>query len=196
MGEKMAKAVVKWLLNDDVETSGIYEVYMYGMGQIFNNLFNILTALTIGFLFGETLVSVVYVVAFAFLRSYAGGYHASTPMRCYALTVASIIAVLLAVKYASFNPICLTSLFIMSSIVILMLTPVDTVNKRLDGIEHIHYRKKAIIAWMIENLVIIVCIMFRWVFIAEGIIVSYVILSLSLILGRVLNAKGAESNNI
>lgn len=55
----------------------------------------------------------------------------------------SIILVLLTVKYVSLGVFCLLLLFIMSSIVILLLAPIDTINKRLDEIEHIHYRKKA-----------------------------------------------------
>ena len=138
MGKKLTKAVANWLLYDDMETGELNEIYMYGVGQLGINIFNMLTALTIGFLFGELLVSVVYIISFVFLRSYAGGYHASTPMRCYALTVASIILVLLTVKYVSLRVFCLLLLFIMSSIVILLLAPIDTINKRLDEIEEIH----------------------------------------------------------
>ena len=187
MGEKMAKVVVNWLLNDDTETEGLYEVYMYGVEQILINLFNILTALTIGFLFGEILVSVVYVIAFASLRLYAGGYHASTPMRCYALTVASIIVVLLAVKYVSFSVFCLISLFIMSSNVILLLAPVDTMNKRLDEVEHIHYRKRAIIVWAVECLIAISAAVLHSIPVLESIIFSQLTIAMSLICGELQN---------
>lgn len=46
-------------------------------------------------------------------------------------------------EYVSLSVFCLLLLFIMSSIVILLLAPIDTINKRLDEIEHIHYRKKS-----------------------------------------------------
>ena len=64
MGKKLTKAVANWLLYDDMETGELNEIYMYGVGQLGINIFNMLTALTIGFLFGELLVSVVYIISF------------------------------------------------------------------------------------------------------------------------------------
>ena len=68
MGKKLTKAVANWLLYDDMETGELNEIYMYGVGQLGINIFNMLTALTIGFLFGELLVSVVYIISFVFLH--------------------------------------------------------------------------------------------------------------------------------
>lgn len=195
MGKKLTKAVANWLLYDDMETGELNEIYMYGVGQLGINIFNMLTALTIGFLFGELLVSVVYIISFVFLRSYAGGYHASTPMRCYALTVASIILVLLTVKYVSLSVFCLLLLFIMSSIVILLLAPIDTINKRLDEIEHIHYRKKASVVLALECLIVILSLVFHNILFLESIIFSQFTIAISLICGELKNYLQSDSLN-
>ena len=195
MGKKLTKAVANWLLYDDMETGELNEIYMYGVGQLGINIFNMLTALTIGFLFGELLISVVYITSFVFLRSYAGGYHASTPMRCYALTVASIILVLLTVKYVSLSVFCLLLLFIMSSIVILLLAPIDTINKRLDEIEHIHYRKKASVVLALECLIVILSLVFHNILFLESIIFSQFTIAISLICGELKNYLQSDSVN-
>lgn len=75
------------------------------------------------------------------IRSYAGGYHASSTLRCYILTNIAIIVVLSAMKFITFSSTFLGCLSVMNSMVILILAPVDTENKRLDEIECIHYRK-------------------------------------------------------
>ena len=76
---------------------------------------------------------------------------------------------------------------VMNSMVILILAPVDTENKRLDEIECIHYRKKTIIVWSVEVVITIFCAILQYKLIAESVIFAQVVLSLSLICGQIHN---------
>lgn len=61
-------------------------LYEYGLRQMFATILNILTMLLIGFIMGLAVPAMVYTIAYIPLRVYAGGYHASTPQRCWAFS--------------------------------------------------------------------------------------------------------------
>ena len=70
-----------------------------------------------------------------------GGYHASTPLGCYLLTTLIITVALSVMKYLEISILIYLVLLMVSSVIVYMLTPVEAVNKELDKIEKIIYRK-------------------------------------------------------
>lgn len=68
------------VLNLDSET---YEVMYYGMFVCVTNLASILSVIIIGALLKELENTVIFLTCFMPLRLYVGGYHASTPLKCY-----------------------------------------------------------------------------------------------------------------
>ena len=57
----------------------------------------------IGLLFNMICESIIFMVSYSILRIYAGGYHASTPIRCYLFSIVMIVAVLLLMKSIPWN---------------------------------------------------------------------------------------------
>ena len=74
-------------------------LYEYGLRQMFATILNILTMLLIGFIMGLAVPAMVYTIAYIPLRVYAGGYHASTPQRCWAFSAIMLWIALCIVKY-------------------------------------------------------------------------------------------------
>lgn len=74
---------------------------------------------------------------------------------------------------------------IVSSLVILVLSPVGTANKPLDEIEIKIYRKKTIIVWCIEICVALVLFVLNVTDIYISIVLAQVLISLALIFGKV-----------
>lgn len=128
------------------------EIYIYGINQIFVSVLNVSSALIIGLILGMFLESVVLMVAYIPLRSFAGGYHAKTPVRCYFASLFLIFAVLLFCKYVPYNLFLHGGMMIVSSLVIIFLCPVQDNNKPLDDCEHRKYKKISIIILLIEFL--------------------------------------------
>ena len=83
----------------------------------------------------------------------------------------------------------------MSSIVILLLAPIDTINKRLDEIEHIHYRKKASVVLALECLIVILSLVFHNILFLESIIFSQFTRAISLICGELKKYLQSDSLN-
>ncbi len=77
------KEICKYItksLNLDHET---YEVMYYGLFVCATNVASILSVLFIGFLLGEFKNTLYFLIGFIPLRLFVGGYHASTPTKCY-----------------------------------------------------------------------------------------------------------------
>lgn len=70
-----------------VVKEGDTEKYIYGINQIFVSVLNVSSTLIIGWIFSVVLEIEVFMTTYIPLRSFAGGYHAKTPLRCYLLSL-------------------------------------------------------------------------------------------------------------
>ena len=129
-------------------------LYEYGLRQMFATILNILTMLLIGFIMGLAVPAMVYTIAYIPLRVYAGGYHASTPQRCWAFSAIMLWIALCIVKYTPQMYFwVITTLSLIACIVVFLLSPVEDRNKRLDEKEHHVYHIRAIVVMTIEIVV-------------------------------------------
>lgn len=185
LSEKIANRLLRKKVIDDEEK----EIYRYGMNQILLSLINIITIIMMGILLDMLWQCLVFTFSFMIIRTYAGGYHASTQARCYLLTVSIITATLSVIKYVEINNyICLILLSI-SSVIILILSPVGSENKPLDDIEIIIYRKKTIIVWCVEFLIAILFILVNVKEISICITLAQVDLALCLLSAKYKTSK-------
>ena len=91
-------------ITDRLEHYGIISksnraLYEYGLHQMFATILNILTMLLIGFFMRLAVPAIIYTIAYIPIRVYAGGYHASTPQRCWAFSAIMLWIALCIVKY-------------------------------------------------------------------------------------------------
>lgn len=125
------------------------ELYQYGLRQIFITILNIVTTLLIGFLMGMIAQAIIFTAAYIPIRIYAGGFHASTPVRCWAISAIMLTLVLFILKLTSNNFFPqLSAVSLIACIVIILLSPVEDMNKPLDDKEHrvYHFRTIAFIS--------------------------------------------------
>lgn len=184
MKNYIIKAITNWLIDEDIESDD-YSIYLFGIYQIVLYVINILTILLIGIAFGELLGMIILVIFFMVIRPYAGGYHASSATKCYLFTNATIIVALSTMKYVQINNIFLMCLLVINSIIIFILAPVDTANKRLDEIEYIVYRSKTVKILGVEIIIAIIMMVIQYQTVVKGIIFAQMILSLALVIGRI-----------
>ena len=179
-----ANNITNYLICKKVIKDDDREIYQYGFEQVFSSLLNIATMLLLGIILGKIYQSLVLILSFMALRSYSGGYHANTPLQCYLLTVMSILAALSIMKFVTIDRFICLGLLILSSVVILLLSPIGSKNKPLDEIEKIIYRKKTIIVWSVETCVAIVFIILDITEMHIAITLAQVIISIALIFGN------------
>lgn len=85
-GERLTKQMVENGVIDKKER----DLYLFGIQTMAILGLNIVTALFIGWIFHMFVPAVVYLISFAILRSYAGGYHAGNYVSCYILSCISL----------------------------------------------------------------------------------------------------------
>lgn len=118
------------------------DIYFYGFKQGLLLLLNVITIIIIGLLFNMIWESIIFMVSYSTLRVYAGGYHASTPLRCYLFSIVMIVAVLLLIRSIPWNGFISTVVTVVSGINIFLIAPVEDVNKALDQEENRKFKKR------------------------------------------------------
>ncbi len=172
------------------------ELYRYGVQQGFTILLNVITAVTISLLCGMLLQGLLFLAAYIPLRSYAGGYHAKTPIRCYLLSAVMILAVLLVMRFVLITDrICLIILGIASGIV-LLLAPVEDQHKPLDAAEIRVYRRRTCLLWLTELLFAVVCLGLQLRETAVCLAITLLVMAVMLVLGywknHILHKRAAD----
>lgn len=160
------------------------ELYTYGLQQGIFIILNIVTTIVIGLISDMLWQSVLFMAAYLPLRSFAGGYHARTQLRCYLYSITLIITVLSAIRFIPWtNFICLgTALF--AGAIIFTLGPVEDINKPLDQIEVAVYKKSTRIILALEFLIILLLLALKLNKALSCIAVSLFALSVMLVLGK------------
>lgn len=80
---RLAGKIVNNLVHSGVIKEEDAEIYIYGINQILTSVLSVSSALIIGLIFGVFPEIAVFMAAYIPLRSFAGGYHAKTPLSCY-----------------------------------------------------------------------------------------------------------------
>lgn len=122
-----------------VDNTDMLDVYQYGIEITLSSLLNISLVFIISLLLGDFLEGIVFLVCFIPLRSYCGGYHASTYFICNIVFAMTFIGVCFISKML-FD--CLTEnnlaiyevIMLLSFLPILKYSPVKNIHKKLDRI--------------------------------------------------------------
>ena len=183
------------LVKNEKITENEHDIYSFGIRQGINILINLITILFFGILFGEIWQSLIFTIAYVPLRSYAGGFHAKTPTRCYVFSCCLISAVLLAIKYLLPEDFICSSLLVAGGIITILLAPVDTVNKRLDQVERRVYRNRTLIIVAMEIIVYVFSFIFTAEMIYKPISLSFVSAAFMLVLGMIDNQRKMKHCN-
>lgn len=185
MISKLSSGIVKVLIRQSVVDKENEDLYNYGFFILLSQILYFIIALIIGILLNAVLHSIIFYIAFSFIRRYAGGYHASTEIRCEISTAFSIIVCISVIKLSQFFDFNIILLIIsaISAICIFVLCPLDTPEKPLSENEYKYFRKISwLILFIIINLIIISYVL-SWKF-------SFAPCCMSLILESILISAG------
>ena len=133
------------------------ELYIYGLFMLLSHLMYLVLTIVFGLIFKCFLESVIFYIAFQFIRRYAGGYHAETETRCEISSTLSILCCIVLIKLSKMYDIriALLSISLVFATLIFILCPLDTPEKPLNDKEYKYFRK---ISWIILSLIIVAII--------------------------------------
>ena len=194
MFQTTAQKITDRLCSQDIIEDADKELYAYGFNMLLTVSLNIISTIIIGLLFGMVFESIAFLVAYIPLRSYAGGYHARTPLRCYIISLLLIVLILLTLNLIGESVLALFILSGIGTIICVTMSPVEDANKPLDGIEKQVYRKKAMIILAIEIIILIISI-FALMKLAAVISTSLALEGIMLVLGKIINTQFKSTNS-
>ncbi len=174
-------------MRSDIIKAEDAELYIYGINQILVAVLNLSSALIIGLIFNVFLEIAIFMAAYIPLRSFAGGFHAKTPLRCYIFSVIMLIIVSIGMNHLYIADWVYFIFLAVSSLIVIILSPVEDKNKPLDEKEHKIYKKRTVIIFMIE---VAICFVFKLVnlhSIFVAMVYSFTILAFMLIAGQAKN---------
>src|SRR6056297_1027840 len=139
----MIEKYVKNLVNQNIIESDKQEIYTYGIKQGILIIINIATVVGIGLVLGLLAESMVFLVTYILIRTYAGGYHAKTQLGCYIFSTVAVTVIPLGIKYIIFSCFIYLIAALISATIIYVFSPIENINKPLSKKEKILYGKKA-----------------------------------------------------
>ncbi len=184
---KLAGKIGNNLVQSGVIKEEDAEIYIYGINQILVSVLNVSSALIIGLIFGVFYEAAVFMVAYIPLRSFAGGYHAKTPLRCYVFSVMMLIIVSISMKYIYIMEWICGMILLVAALIIIVLSPVEDANKPLDIVELSVYKKRTIFILSVELIGSSVLKMMGLNGVYIVVIYSLTVLSIMLIVGKIKN---------
>lgn len=151
LGKKITDVIIQKGYIDEDER----DLYEYGFFIVSSKIIYLLITSVFGLILNVFFESLIFFIAFDFVRKYAGGYHATTEMRCAAITTVAIFVCLYIIKLSNTYDFRLP-LFILGlcfSFVIFLCTPIDTPEKPLSSAKKKRFQK---LTWIYLTLLIVI----------------------------------------
>jgi len=139
----MIEKYVNNLVNKNIIEPGTQEIYTYGIRQGILIIVNIATVVGVGLVLGLLAESIVFLVTYMLIRTYAGGYHAKSQLGCYIFSTVAVTVILLGIKHITYSCFIYLIATLISATVIYVLSPIENINKPLSQKEKILYGKKS-----------------------------------------------------
>lgn len=174
------------MIEDDVIPEEEREVYLYGLNQGMTILQNIFVTLIIGAIFGNLIATGVFLIIYIPLRSFAGGYHAATAKRCFFYSVFLVLGIQLYFGYLfeeTSRYVFIT--VVISSFIIYINSPLQSVRKPLSEEERLHYKKLIGVIVVIGSCVLYFAEVLRCLTVIKGIAIAFYVETMLLLLGKV-----------
>ncbi len=166
-------------------------IYSYLFDYIIEALLFDLLVLLFGIFTHRLGMTLCYLVVTIPMRHFAGGFHASTPLKCTILSYGTFFIAIFATPalVAWMNHILWIPIYIMLWISVLAVAPVDTPNKRLDSDQKKRLYKLCIVTCIVMTCLFAALWFFGFRLYCGTIDVCLFICSLGLYIGLLINRR-------
>lgn len=197
MLHSLSKNIADFLLSKKCFDEDSKCVYVYGTELILSSLIGILTILILSIVFNCFAKGLLFYLSFYTLRSYAGGLHCNTHLKCNLTFIAVFIICIFSDKFLQafkYSTIVIVSMIIVSAVIIAFFAPIENIHKPIDK----NQRKKfKLISLGIYTLHIALYFVLNFVFNsgAEMIIITDFLVAISMIIGMFSNARRCNNES-
>ena len=185
---KFAKKINEILIQKGIVQKEDAELYQYGIENGIVVAGNLLASGIFGIVTGRPGLVLVFLLFYASLRSYSGGSHCKGRIGCFLISMAILSIPVYTHEFVMNNVPATVILMIgiAAVVVILILSPVESINKPLDDEEKKYYARvtHCIVALQVCVLIILFCLGVKDYFYAGY--SSIVLVAVFMVMGKVI----------
>lgn len=169
---------VSFLTRNGLVTNTNKEIVEFGLKQIQLVIINGISTLIVGLLFHMLAESFLFLIFYGVLRSFAGGYHAKTIKKCYAISMILVVVGFWTLYLQIWTKSLSTISVIICSTILFFNVPVENNNRQLDDIERQKFRFIALVILGLECTLAIVMILIDFKVLYYSLVLSLVMTTL------------------
>ena len=148
--ETFCTKIIVFFVSNNIIKNENKEIYKYALNIILSSLIHIATVIILGLYFNLLIESLFFFFSFIVIRKFAGGYHANTQLKCYLASIISTLLILILMKLlllfdSNIMKFLIEVLGLVCTIIIGVLSPLDTEAKPLCDKEKRLYKKVSIL---------------------------------------------------
>lgn len=178
----MIKRILDWLYAQGYVNESNDKIIELGLQRMKSTFTSITFSAIVSWLMGDVIVGLLFELTYIPIRIYAGGYHASSKRRCECLSYGSLLLCMILIFYIPLKIVLMNLMLLFSGLIIFLFSPIESPNKRLNGVEKKVFRHKSIIYLVIAMLIYGALIKVEEVEYAKTIMYSIILVAIGLIL--------------
>lgn len=139
--EIIIKKILGFLTKSNAISHEDTDIYEYGLYVIISDIIDFSITFIAAFLIGAVPQTIVYYIAFIGLRRTAGGYHASTRLRCFVISMVTWYISIRLIQLTEHNMVLSMGYAVVSCLSIWLFSPVEHSNNPLTPEQVVRMRK-------------------------------------------------------
>ena len=149
MLEKAATILTEFMYKKGVILSSKRPVFIYGFQLALSTFCSLISVLFVAIILDRPLSALIFFIVFFWVRLFSGGFHASSYLKCFILTNAIYLLVVLLSEILIMTSSIFPALLIqdVSGIVVFLLSPIRHKNHPLS--ENVYKRNKKVARWLV-----------------------------------------------
>lgn len=141
--KKIAEKISNKMVDRGIVQKEDAELYQYGIENGITVAGNLLASALFGILTGRLGVVLVFLLFYSTLRTYSGGVHCKSKLGCFILSMMILLVPVFSYEWVM-EMVAFPALFavgVIAIVVVLVLSPVESINKPLDDEERKYYKR-------------------------------------------------------
>ena len=199
MIHKISGAITKWLVKAGAISEEDKELYEYAAFSFLFTLLPLALVLILGAVFGMLLEGVLLILPFMLIRKFSGGYHLKSSVVCTISSTVLLSLFLLVIRVVTAHSAypAYSIAVGMSVLLLIVLSPIDSEERRLNERERIVFKKAAVVIALAVGAVYAVLMLCSQpgmaVSVGSGLVLS-ALLQLPCLVSRLVAGKKAHSH--
>lgn len=190
MLKQISKFVSTILQKENYICEKEYDIYVYCFEYILENLLYISIILIFSTILANIFIGILFLLLLIPLKTICGGIHASSKFLCLILSYGISMIIISTISFITESFYFLAfPIFIGSDVIIIILSPIDTPNKRLDDVQKKNLKKYCAILLFLFSILFLILYSLKLKLYYGTMAICVMIEAINVLLGYLSNKK-------